>query len=77
MIEKEIFKNIATWKVIAYISVNTAVGCYYGSFANLSLGRVTWYATRRDKPVLIRTTNYKKIIVSPNEVKAFIAELQN
>jgi hypothetical protein len=26
---------------------------YYGNFSNFSIGRMTWYATRRDKPVLV------------------------
>jgi hypothetical protein len=48
---------------------------YYGSFANSSLGRMTWYATRRDKPVLIKTVEGKKIIFTPDDRERFIAEL--
>lgn len=47
---------------------------YYGSFANFSLGRMTWYATRRDKPVLIKTTDGKKIILTPNDPDKFVTE---
>jgi len=48
---------------------------YYGSFANFSLGRMTWYATRRDKPVLIKTTDGRKIILTPNDPDKFVIEL--
>ena len=48
---------------------------YYGSFANFSLGRMTWYATRRDKQVLIYTKDKKKIVVTPNDPEGFVAEL--
>jgi hypothetical protein len=48
---------------------------YYGSFANFSLGRMTWYATRRDKQVLICTKDKKKIVLTPNDPEGFVAEL--
>jgi hypothetical protein len=48
---------------------------YYGCFANYTFGSMTWYATRRDKAVLITTTNNKKIVVTPNEPVAFVAAL--
>lgn len=47
---------------------------YYGNFANFSLGRMTWYATRRDTPVLVQTTNGKKIILTPDEPERFVEE---
>src|SRR6266498_2011336 len=50
---------------------------YYGSFANSSLGRMTWYATRRDKPVLVKTTDDKKIIFTPNDPGKFVTELSS
>lgn len=46
---------------------------YYGCFANLALGSMTWYATRKDNAVLITTTNNKKIVITPNDTEAFIA----
>lgn len=48
---------------------------YYGNFANFSLGRMTWYATRKDKPVLIKTIDNKKIIFTPNDPDKFVNEL--
>jgi hypothetical protein len=50
---------------------------YYGSFANFFLGRMTWYATRKDKPVLVKTTANKKIIFTPNEPEKFVTELSS
>jgi hypothetical protein len=46
---------------------------YYGSFANFHLGSMTWYATRKDKAVLITTNDNKKIVVTPNEPEFFVA----
>lgn len=49
---------------------------YFGSFANSKLGNMTWYATRRNKAVLIQTTD-KKIIVTPNEPEKFVQALED
>lgn len=48
---------------------------YYGNFANFSLGRMTWYATRRDKPVLVKTIDNKNIIFTPDDPEKFVEEL--
>ncbi|MCW3106086.1 MAG: hypothetical protein JWQ09_592 [Segetibacter sp.] len=48
---------------------------YYGFFVNSKLGDMTWYATRRDKTVLIETVDDKKFIVTPDEPEAFIKQL--
>lgn len=48
---------------------------YYGLFVNSKLGDMTWYATRRDKTVLIETIDDKKLIVTPDEPEAFIKQL--
>jgi hypothetical protein len=50
---------------------------YYGRFANFSLGRMTWYATRRDKPVLVKTIDDKKIIFTPNDPDKFLNKLSS
>lgn len=49
---------------------------YFGRFANRSTGSMTWYATRRDKAVLIKTTHNKNIIVTPDDYQKFIVELR-
>ena len=48
---------------------------YYGSFASYTLGSMTWYATRKDKAVLITTTNNKKIVITPDDQDAFVVAL--
>lgn len=48
---------------------------YYGHFANFHMGRMTWYATRRDRPVLVRTVLGKKIVLTPDNREGFVAEL--
>jgi hypothetical protein len=50
---------------------------YFGGFSNFSIGRMTWYVTRRDKPVLVTTINGKKIIVTPDESDKFVAEFNS
>lgn len=47
---------------------------YYGKFANGKIGSMTWYATRQDRPVLIRTTDDKKIILTPDDPENFVAD---
>ena len=50
---------------------------YFGNFSNFSIGHMTWYVTRRDKPVLVTTINDKKIIVTPDESDKFVAEFNS
>jgi len=47
---------------------------YYGKFANTKLGSMTWYATRRDKTVLVQTMNGNKIILTPDKPEKFVAD---
>ena len=49
---------------------------YVGTYANLKMGSMTWYATRRDRPVLIRTSK-KKIVVTPDEPELFLQQFRN
>lgn len=46
---------------------------YYGKFANTTLGSMTWYATRRDRSVLVKTVQDKRIILTPDEPEKFVA----
>ena len=50
---------------------------YYGKFTNTQLGMMTWYATRRDKLILVKTNSAKKIILTPDEPEKFVEELNN
>lgn len=47
---------------------------YFGKFANLKLGSMTWYATRTDRTVLVRTVDERKIILTPDEPEKFVAD---
>ncbi len=49
---------------------------WYGKFANSQIGDMTWYVTRRDKPVLIIKKDSKKIMISPDEAEAFVTEFK-
>lgn len=46
---------------------------YFGKFANQQLGKMNWYATRRDRTVLVKTTDGEKIVLSPDEAQGFVA----
>ncbi len=48
---------------------------YFGKFTKIGFGNMTWYATRRNKMVLIQTTGNKKIVVTPDEAELFVAGL--
>ncbi len=50
---------------------------YYGYFANSTLGRMIWYATRKDRLVLVNTKDKKKIILTPNDPGKFVTELNS
>ncbi|MEP6676613.1 MAG: PH domain-containing protein [Ferruginibacter sp.] len=47
---------------------------YFGKFANKKLGKMTWYATRRDKTILIVTNSNKKIIITPDDPDKFVSD---
>lgn len=40
---------------------------YFGKFYQSKIGKMTWYATRTDRPVLIITKTGKKIIITPDD----------
>ncbi len=50
---------------------------YFGKFASSSIGKMTWYATRRDHYVLIRLTSGENIIVTPDETQEFCSCFNN
>jgi hypothetical protein len=47
---------------------------YYGQFLNSRLGSMTWYATRRNKMVLLHTRDNTKIVLSPDEPEVFVSQ---
>lgn len=50
---------------------------WYGKFSNKKIGNMTWYLTRRDKPILIITKTGKKLLISPDDTEGFIKEYHN
>jgi hypothetical protein len=49
---------------------------YWGSFSNGEFGRMTWYATNLNNAVMIESKNGKRIMITPNDVDAFINQVQ-
>lgn len=64
-----------TWSIRTF-GVGGLFG-YFGKFWNKEYGNMTWYATRRDKAIMIITTENKKIIVTPDEPEKFISAFTN
>ncbi|HTS46115.1 MAG TPA: PH domain-containing protein [Puia sp.] len=50
---------------------------YFGKFANFSLGSMTWYATRKDRPVLVETKDDEKLIFTPDDPDSFVNALKS
>ena len=50
---------------------------YFGKFANGQLGSFTMYATRRNKTVLIETSDNRKVVLTPDRPSKFIKQLQS
>lgn len=50
---------------------------YFGKFANKKFGSMTWYATRRDKAVLITTVDNKRIVLTPDNPEEFVANFNS
>ncbi|ELY2011317.1 hypothetical protein SL057_002387 [Flavobacterium psychrophilum] len=61
-----------TWSIRTF-GVGGLFG-YFGKFWSKEFGNMTWYATRRDKAIMIITKENKKIVLTPDEVEKFINE---
>lgn len=61
-----------TWSIRTF-GVGGLFG-YFGKFWSKEFGSMTWYATRRDKAIMIVTKENKKIVLTPDEVEKFINE---
>lgn len=71
----EIFKNGELNWAIRTFGVGGLFG-YFGRFFKGSIGSMTWYATRRNKAVLIRTKSGDRIVVTPDDYEGFAAALR-
>jgi hypothetical protein len=67
---EHIDKNDLKWSIRIF-GVGGLFG-YWGKFRNKKMGTMTWYATRRNNVVLVRTIHQKKIILTPNEPEKFV-----
>lgn len=47
---------------------------YFGKFWNKEFGNMTWYATRRDKAIMIITNEDAKIVITPDDPDEFMNE---
>lgn len=65
-------KNKISWSLRSF-GIGGLFG-YFGNFANTKLGRMTWYATRRDRTVLVVTNDDKKIILTPDDPSKFVSD---
>ena len=74
MVSVEIITKRNIGWVVRVFGVGGLFG-YYGKFTNFKMGSMMWYTTRRDKMVLVKTMNGKKIILSPDEPESFVADL--
>jgi len=45
---------------------------YWGRFSSSKLGSMTWYATRKNRIILIKTINNKRIVITPDEMVQFV-----
>lgn len=48
---------------------------YFGRFRNKKIGIMTWYATRKDSAIWVRTINNKNIILTPDKPNQFVSAI--
>lgn len=67
-------KGKLTWSIRTFAS--GGLFGYFGTFWNKEFGNMTWYATRKNKAIMLITSNNKKIILTPDEIDQFINEFK-
>ena len=45
---------------------------YFGKFIHDIVGAMTWYVTRRDKMVLLRLLDGRRVVLSPDDLEGFV-----
>ena len=50
---------------------------YFGLFRNNTYGNMVWYATRRDRFVVIERSNGKTIVITPDDPATFVTAYQS
>ena len=49
---------------------------YFGKFSHDTIGVMTWYVTRRDKMILLKLSDDKKVVLSPDNLEIFVEKLK-
>jgi hypothetical protein len=50
---------------------------YWGKFSSSKLGSMTWYATKKNRIILIKTINNKRIVITPDEMEQFVSDFNS
>jgi len=50
---------------------------YWGKFSSSKLGSMTWYATKKNRIILIKTINNKRFVITPDEMEQFITDFNS
>jgi len=50
---------------------------YFGLFRNSTYGNMVWFATRRDRFVVIERSNGKTIVITPDDPAAFVSAYES
>ena len=67
----EILDNDFSKRTIRTFGVGGMWG-YFGKFIHDIIGTTTWYVTRRDKMVLLRLVDGKRMVLSPDDLEGFV-----
>ena len=71
---EQIDKASLSWSIRVW-AVGGLFG-YWGLFTNRKFGSMTWYATRKNNAVLIKTIYRRHIILTPDEPGKFVAQFE-
>lgn len=70
---REVSKDEMSWAVRTF--GNGGIFGYYGKFYNKTFGSMTWYASRRERFILLDLSNQEKIAITPDKPD-FIFEIK-
>lgn len=49
---------------------------YFGKYNHMQIGSMIWYATKRSNAVLISTSDFKQIVITPEDTEKFVREFR-
>jgi len=70
---REVSKDEMGWVVRTF--GNGGIFGYYGKFYNRTFGSMTWYASRRERFILMELSNHEKIVITPDNLD-FISKIK-